>query len=101
MEQDLYHMNRGHSVHESHQCINYIKEADFHNYTIDLMFGLINATHEGWQSNLEQALLYNPPHISCYNLTLEEQTAYAKWEKDGKISQGSESTTAGTIYDGS
>jgi len=28
--------------------------------------------------------------MSCYNLTLEEQTVYAKWERDGKLKQGTE-----------
>ena len=83
--EDLSFMNRAHSAEQSYNALNLINEAAFRSYTLDLMFGLINRTAKEWEKNLRTALKYQPPHISCYNLTIEEQTAFAKWKADGNI----------------
>ncbi len=74
---DLKSMNR---VHDSKQSIIAIKEAQnyFENFSIDLMFGLPYSGLEHWKQNLEIASSMNIPHISTYNLTIEEKTYLAR-----------------------
>jgi len=73
-EEDLKLMNRAHNVQEAKQSIELIKTY-FENYSIDLIYGMPEMTNERWKQNLEIALNYNVPHLSCYALTVEPNTA--------------------------
>ncbi|PSG89952.1 radical SAM family heme chaperone HemW [Aurantibacter aestuarii] len=83
-EADLKLMNRAHNSEESKKCIaeavNY-----FDNISIDLIYGVPNATNEQWIENIETALSFGVPHISSYALTVEPKTALASMIKQGKI----------------
>jgi oxygen-independent coproporphyrinogen-3 oxidase len=37
------------------------------------------------QADLTEALAWQPPHLSAYNLTIEERTVFHHWFKHGKI----------------
>jgi oxygen-independent coproporphyrinogen III oxidase len=90
VEEDLKLMNRAHNAEQSDQALKAIIKAGFSNYSLDLMFGLINSNIDSWRENLERAAQYRPNHMSCYNLTIEEQTAFGKWYQDRKIVQPKE-----------
>lgn len=48
----------------------------FDTFNLDLMYALPGQTLEGLQADLETALAFAPPHLSCYHLTLEPNTAF-------------------------
>jgi putative oxygen-independent coproporphyrinogen III oxidase len=73
-EEDLKWMNRAHTAAQAEQCIQMAKEAGFNNLTIDLIFGTPTLSDENWFSNVEKAILYQIPHLSCYALTVEDRT---------------------------
>ena len=84
-DRELQYLNR---IHSAQTAINAVKTAQnkgFHNISIDLIYGLPNATAESWQSNLEQAFHLSVPHLSCYALTIEPQTALARFIEKGKM----------------
>lgn len=85
IEEDLRLMNRAHSNEQSHAAIVNAIQGGITNLSIDLMFGLVGSDNDSWHYNLEKALSYSPGHISCYNLTIEEQTAFDHWIKKKKI----------------
>lgn len=85
LQSDLDLMNRAHNVEQSHAAIKQAQDAGIHNISIDLMFGLVSSDLDAWLTNVQQAIDHKPYHISCYNLTIEEQTAYAHWIKKEKI----------------
>ena len=93
-EKDLVSMNRNHNTATSHKALSIIQESSFENYSLDLMFGLLGSNIDEWKANLNTALEYNPPHISCYNLTIEEQTAYQHLLKKKMIEQPNHSIQA-------
>lgn len=74
VEAELVWMNRSHTAKQAKQSIHLIKEY-FNNYSIDLIFGSQLLTHEQWLQNIQTALSFQPPHLSCYALTVEEKTA--------------------------
>ncbi|MFY7963557.1 MAG: radical SAM family heme chaperone HemW [Chitinophagaceae bacterium] len=74
IDDELQWMNRSHDAEQAKNCITLIKKY-FNNYSIDLIFGSQLLTNEQWQKNIETALSFNPPHLSCYALTVEEKTA--------------------------
>jgi oxygen-independent coproporphyrinogen-3 oxidase len=85
-EDDLQLMNRAHNTIEAKKCL---EEATryFDNITIDLIYGIPRMSNEKWKQNIENALSFNIPHISCYALTVEPKTALNKLIQTGKIEQ--------------
>lgn len=82
-EEDLLWMNRAHNAIQARQCIKLAQEAGFHHLTIDLIYGTPGLTNERWIANIETALSLNIPHLSCYALTVEPNTALDKLIQKG------------------
>jgi oxygen-independent coproporphyrinogen-3 oxidase len=82
-EEHLSWMNRAHNAKESLQCLQWAKEVGFDNITIDLIYGIPQMTDAQWEENIDTALSLNIPHISAYNLTVEEKTVLAHQIKKG------------------
>ena len=49
----------------------------FDSFNLDLMYGLPGQTGEQALTDVETALAFAPPHLSCYQLTLEPNTRFA------------------------
>jgi oxygen-independent coproporphyrinogen-3 oxidase len=49
----------------------------FASFNLDLMYGLPGQTREQALTDVETALAFAPPHLSCYQLTLEPNTRFA------------------------
>lgn len=49
----------------------------FDNFNLDLMYGLPGQSQEQALHDVDTALSFAPPHLSCYQLTLEANTAFA------------------------
>ncbi len=77
-EEDLRWMNRAHHGTQAVNCIQWVQEAGFDNITIDLIYGTPSLTDERWKYNVDMAISCNIPHLSCYALTVEPNTALAK-----------------------
>ncbi len=74
-EEDLQWMNRAHNAQQAKHCIELAQTAGFYNLTIDLIYGTPGLTNERWKQNIETALTLGIPHLSCYALTVEPNTA--------------------------
>lgn len=80
-QRDLDWMNRAHSAVEAKRGIEWVREAGFENFSIDLIYGTPGLSDAAWLENIEQALAFGVPHLSCYALTVEEKTALAHMVK--------------------
>lgn len=89
-DDDLKQMNRAHSSDQAHKAIEIIRENGIENFSIDFMFALPLLSDDQLIKNIQTAIDYKIPHISCYNLTIEEQTALLALIKQGKIENLSE-----------
>ena len=74
-EEDLVWMNRAHNALQAKRCIADAQAAGITNISIDLIYGVPGMTDERWISNIETALSFQVPHLSCYALTVEPGTA--------------------------
>ncbi len=83
-EKDLTFMNRAHNATEAKNCIQNAQSIGFNNLTIDLIYGTPTTSNEMWQQNIQTALDFNIPHISCYCMTVEPNTALDHFVKKGK-----------------
>ena len=66
-------------VHDAAQARAAVEEAAsaFDTFNIDLMYALPGQTLAALQSDLDEALAFQPPHLSIYHLTLEPNTYFA------------------------
>jgi len=69
---------RGHSVAEIYEAVDAIQKAGFENFSLDLISGLPHQTMTDWQDSLEKAIALQPTHLSVYDLTIEEGTAFGR-----------------------
>ena len=84
-EADLKFMNRAHDAKEAEASIKNAQEAGFENLTIDLIYGSPTTSDLNWKKNVEKTVELNVPHISCYCLTVEPNTALDYFVKKGKV----------------
>lgn len=73
----LRFLGRRHSLETAHQCIQDASSV-FQNLSIDLIYARPNQTWEMWEKELDEALQYHLPHYSLYELTIEDDTPFAR-----------------------
>ena len=88
-EKDLRFMNRAHNEQQARKALNLISE-QFDNYSIDLIYGVPEMSLESWQQNLETAFEAGVPHLSCYALTVEPDTALDRFIQKGVVAPADE-----------
>jgi oxygen-independent coproporphyrinogen III oxidase len=74
-DEDLNWMNRAHDASQAIRALEQTRKAGFDQFSLDLIYGSPGLSDEKWSKNLHKALSFNPPHISCYALTVEPKTA--------------------------
>ncbi len=74
----LSQLGRPHNYAQAVEAVRKIRKHGFRNLSVDLMYGLPGQTLNGWKETLENVLKLAPEHISCYGLTLEENTPLAR-----------------------
>ena len=76
-DSDLTRIGRPGTVRESVVAVTQARAAGFTNINLDLMYGLPSQSLESWQRTLANCLTLAPTHLSCYALTVEEDTRLA------------------------
>ncbi|HLS52327.1 MAG TPA: radical SAM family heme chaperone HemW [Burkholderiaceae bacterium] len=74
----LQALGRIHDGIQAHNAIEMALKA-VERVNLDLMFALPEQNLEACLDDLEQAMAYQPGHLSLYNLTLEPNTVFAKY----------------------
>jgi oxygen-independent coproporphyrinogen-3 oxidase len=71
-------LGRIHDEREARRAIEQAR-AHFENINLDLLYGLPGQTAEEARADIEQALAFDPPHLSCYHLTIEPNTWFHRF----------------------
>ena len=93
-EKDLKWMNRSHDATQAVQCIYTAQDVGLENLSLDLIFGSETTTMTMWAANLDKAISLAVPHLSCYGLTIEPNTALAHHIQSGTKQATSEQLQA-------
>ena len=72
---DLRKLGRMHSVEEAKQALTLAKST-FDRVNFDLIYSRQDQSLDDWRAELTQALDMGPDHLSLYQLTIEEGTAF-------------------------
>lgn len=70
----MKYMHRAHSAAQSFAAIEQSFRVGFENISIDLIYGIPDMTPEEWNTNIQCAIDFSIPHLSCYALTVEPKT---------------------------
>ncbi len=88
-------------IHDGQQAVAGFEEArkaGFLNISIDLMYGVPGQSMELWEDDLRRALELRPEHISCYELTLEEETPMWSSVQKGELSKPDDDACADMYF---
>ena len=68
-------MNRRHDAARAKEAFRLAREAGAENISLDLIFGISHLEDAVWADTIDQAIALGPEHISCYQLTVEGESA--------------------------
>lgn len=71
---ELAVLGRVHTAAQAERAFGDARDAGFSNISADLLFGVPGQTVDGFLETLRGVLAWNPEHISCYGLKLEDGT---------------------------
>lgn len=91
-------LGRDHSEDEAMESFWTLREAGFENISVDLMFSIPGQSFSDWGGDMKKAVELNPEHISCYNLTYEEDTEFMERHLSGELDE-SDSRDADLFYE--
>jgi oxygen-independent coproporphyrinogen-3 oxidase len=83
-DRDLKFLGRLHDVADALKAIKLAREI-FPRMSFDLIYARPNQTVDEWEKELAEAISYAVDHLSLYQLTIEEGTAFYGLHKAGKL----------------
>ncbi len=89
----LKFLGRLHNASEATKALE-VARNNFDCVSFDLIYALPEQSLEQWQLELQQALTFSPPHLSLYQLTIEEGTAFYHQFRRGKFTLPDEDLAA-------
>jgi oxygen-independent coproporphyrinogen-3 oxidase len=77
-------LGRGHTAAEALVAVK-LAASIFERYSFDLIYARAGQTAAAWKAELEAALPLTKDHISLYQLTIEEDTPFARLRDTGRL----------------
>jgi oxygen-independent coproporphyrinogen-3 oxidase len=78
-------LGREHDPEQAAEAVAILREAEMPSVNIDLMFSIPGQSRDDWQQTLERTIALKPDHVSAYNLTYEEDTAFFESLQRGEM----------------
>jgi putative oxygen-independent coproporphyrinogen III oxidase len=73
----LQALGRTHDRANVERCVALAREVGFTSFNLDLIYGGAGETLDDWRRTLDDAIAFDPPHVSAYALTVEAGTPLA------------------------
>ncbi len=83
-------LGREHTAAEAEQSVKILQAVGMPAVNIDLMFSIPGQSADDWRHSITRAISLEPNHISAYNLTYEEDTAFFQSLMAGEMQQEEE-----------
>lgn len=93
----LRFLGRNHSTGEARDALARAQDV-FPNTTFDLIYGLPDQSRRDWEAALGEALALSSGHVSLYQLTIEDGTAFGAAARRGRLVPRDDDTLA-DFYD--
>ncbi len=86
-DNDLSDLGRRHSAADARRAAEILSETGFDTVSVDLIYGLDGRSEDHWRRQLERALDLGVDHLSCYQLTVHEETVLGRRVAGGAATQ--------------
>lgn len=87
-------LRRRHTAMQAIEAVERCRRYGFSNLSIDLIYGLPGEDLAAWESDLNQAIALDVPHLSAYHLTYEEGTPLWQMKNRGEVVEVDEELSA-------
>lgn len=84
-DRSLRVLGRTHDAKAARAAVALARRAGFSNVSVDLMFGLPQASRQALDRELSALLSLEVEHVSAYGLTVEPRTAFAALQREGSL----------------
>jgi len=84
-DQALKRLGRTHTPAQVEAVFLAARRAGFANINLDLIYAVPGQSRESWRSTLQRAAELMPEHVSCYSLTIESGTPFARRVHRGQL----------------
>ncbi|HEX8833897.1 MAG TPA: radical SAM family heme chaperone HemW [Abditibacteriaceae bacterium] len=84
-DEALKRIGRVHRAADIEAAFRAGRRAGFENISLDLMYALPGQSRERWRETLQRAVALEAEHISCYSLTIEPGTHFARRAERGDL----------------
>jgi len=91
-DQELGFLGRRHTARQAEFALSLIREIGYRNLSVDLIYGLPDQKMSSWISTLNRAQDFKPEHLSCYQMTIHEETLLGQLKAEGKLQALDEET---------
>ncbi len=88
--ESLLFFGRRHTRDEAARAVALAREAGFDTVSIDLIYGIPGETEARLRKDLEDAVALSPDHLSCYQLTVHENTVFGRHTRAGRLEEVSD-----------
>jgi len=82
---DLAFLGRRHNATDARRAVEILCETGFRTVSVDLIYGLAGRLQNHWRKQLESALDLGVDHLSCYQLTVHEETVLGRRVAGGAV----------------
>jgi oxygen-independent coproporphyrinogen-3 oxidase len=89
-EGELRFLGRRHTARQTREALSLARKAGFTNLSVDLIYGFSGQSRARFAASLEEALSFEPEHLSCYLLSREPRTPFGERHARGEIQRLSE-----------
>jgi oxygen-independent coproporphyrinogen-3 oxidase len=86
----LRRLGRAHRGDEARATLAACRETGFDATSLDLIFAAPGQTLESFERDLGEAVLFQPEHVSTYELTIEEGTPFGRAVARGRLEEADE-----------
>eukprot|EP01039_Chlorochromonas_danica_P009391 gene9391-10371_t len=73
-------IGRAHNLKDVYRALDDLSSSKLSSFNIDLISALPGLSMKGWQLSLQEAIRSRAPHVSVYDLQVEERTAFGRWK---------------------
>lgn len=80
----LAYLGRIHTCRQFDEAVFIAQDNGFSNINADIIFGIPYQTMDDWMETLSHVLSCQIPHVSCYSLTVEENTEFGRMRDEGR-----------------
>jgi oxygen-independent coproporphyrinogen-3 oxidase len=81
----LSFLGRRHSAETAGRALRELRSCGFENIGVDLIYGFEELSSEVWMGSLKKALEFSPEHVSCYQLSCEDNTVFGRMRDRGLL----------------